>query len=144
MSVEGVTHATRLAVSAAISANGLECLPYDEWDVPMGSMATLGALPTWELAEGYDQGMRIKAITFDVLVYQLVDNSIRESVAYGEQVFERALDAVGADPTCSHNVVNMTIAGVARSIYYRETGGQMVVVVEMPLRVEPHANAATV
>lgn len=141
MSVAGVTKAARTAVAKAITKGGITCLPYDTWTLATGSgVATLGALPAYDLTKNPDQSMRIRSITFDIISYQLVDANIAESVAYSESSFEKIVDAIGADITCEHHVVSMTVQEGVTTSLEREDSGVLVILTEIPLLVELHAN----
>lgn len=140
MSVSGITSATRTALANAITTGGLTCLPYDEYDGRSGTTATLGAA-SWDLG-GQDQRRGIHAITFTVLVYQLVGASASSSVAYQETALEQVINGLSADPTLAGKVADAAVTGEARQEFYSVAGGAKYSIVEVPVRVVPFSNAA--
>lgn len=142
MAVDGIIAAVRTAVSAAVTAKGVTCRKYDSWTLSSGSLATLGAADI-ELAEGPDQSYGVRSVTLPVLIYQLVDGSAEKSMEYHEAAFSNVVDGLGADRTFGGKVAGSDITGDARQNYYREAGGRIVSIIEIPLRVMPFANAGS-
>lgn len=139
MSVVGVTLAARTALAAALTTASLTCLAYDEWD-GSGFLATIGAAE-WDLG-GPDQRRGIYAITFTVLVYQVVDGAASVSIAYQEAALEKIVDNLSDDPTLGGKVGNSETSGDARQSFYAVPGGLRYSIVEIPVRVMPFGNAA--
>jgi len=137
--VSGITAAVRAALAAALTDAAVPCLAYDEWDMQSGSMAAVGAA-TWELADGADQAYGFRAITLPVMVYQLVDGSASQSLAYQETAFETIVNGLGADRTLGGKVVHCDVEGEASTAYYREPSGQTISVVTVQVRVMPFSN----
>lgn len=142
MSVQGITAAVRTALAAQVTAGGITCLAYDEWDVPAGSIATVG-LVEWEVDEQRDQSYGIRAITATVIVYQLVDGSVRDSLAYHETSVERAIDGLGADRTLGCVVSNSEITESTPQVVFRNPGGQTMVTAAIKVRVMPFPNTGS-
>lgn len=139
MAIAGTTSAARTALAAALTTAGVPCLAYDEWDLQSGCMATIGAA-TWELREGADQAYGFRSITFQVLVYQLIDGSASVSMAYQESALETILDGLGSDRTLGNKVPNSDVTGEASQSFYREPNGQTISVVSVPVTVMPFTN----
>lgn len=139
MSVQGVTAAVRTALAATLTDAAVTCLAYDEWDVSSGSLATVGAA-RWELADGQDQRTGIRAIVFDVLVYQHVDGGSSQSVAYLETAVEKIMDGLANDRTLGGAVTYADFDGDAVPSFYRLPNGQVYAVTSIPVRVMPFSN----
>jgi hypothetical protein len=98
MSVTGITLAARTALAAAITTGGLECRKYDTWDLDAGNIATIG-LVRWGIRKGYDQRYGFQSLTLPVLVYQIIDGSIEQSLGYQESNVESVINGLAADRT---------------------------------------------
>lgn len=142
MSVQGITGNVRTALATQVTSGGVSCLEYDEWDVPSGSIATVG-LVEWEIDEQRDQSYGIRALTASVIVYQLVDGSIRDSLAYHEANVERAIDGLGASRTLGGAVAHSEVVEATPQIVFRNTGGQAMVTAAIKVRVMPFPNVGS-
>jgi hypothetical protein len=104
-------------------------------------MATIGS-PTWELRDTPDQKYGIRAVTFPVYIYQQVDGSAEQSLAYQDANFHKALTALGADRTLAGKVAGCEIVGDVSMDVYRTESGQTISVVELSVRLMPFATVA--
>lgn len=139
MAISGISLHVRTYLAAALTTAGVPCLAYDEWDVPLGSMAALGAA-AWDLSDGQDQAYGVRSMTVHVLVYQLVDGGASQSIAYQEAALETILDGLGSDRTLGGKVVHSDVGGEAVQSFYREPNGQTISMVSVPVTVFPFAH----
>ena len=143
MSVIGITSATRTALATAITAGGLECRTFDTWDIDAGNIATLG-LVRWRLVEQPDQSYGFRHLVIPVLVYQVIDGAINDSLAYQETNVEKVIDGLARDRDLGGKVVSSDVDGgdVAQS-YYREPNGQAFSIASLDVVVTPFPSAAS-
>jgi hypothetical protein len=141
MSVIGVTLAARTALATAITTGGLTCRKYDTWDISEGNIATLG-LAKWVLPEDIDQSYGFRVVTLPVLIYQVIDGGIDQSLGYQETNVENVIDGLAADRTLGGEVPNSGIVSDPVSSYYRVPNGQAYSVVSFDVAVMPFSNAA--
>jgi hypothetical protein len=141
MSTAGVTQACRAGIAAAVTAEGVTCRKYDAWDVGSTSIATLGAA-TWDLRDTMDQEFGIRAITFPLYIYQIVDGSAEKSLEYQDINVQKVVDGLGKDRSLGGIVTNTEIDGLIESTFYRDTAATYVVT-QINVTVYPFSNVGS-
>jgi hypothetical protein len=139
VSVQGVTLTVRTALAATLTDAAVTCLAYDEWDISSGSLATVGSA-RWEMNDGDDQRTGIRAIVFDVFVYQVIDGGFSQSMAYMETAVEKIMDGLASDRTLGSKVAYADVSGDAVPSFNRIPNGQVYAVTTIPVRVMPFPN----
>jgi len=140
--VTGITLACRTALAAAITAGGLECRKYDTWDIDAGNIATLG-LTRWGLPDDIDQAFGFRTVTLPVLIYQIVDASISDSLGYQETNVEDVVNGLARDRTLGGRVANSDVVSEASTDYYRVQGGPAYSIVAFDVRMTPFASVGS-